>query len=155
MDKALTQVVQGLETQWILFTPAGLALCLRTLGYAGPPLLHLVRAHARQRKWTSNELLRAHDFIYAQCGRANTLLVVPAETARATLYLEYRGLSVSAEHKAMLAGFLYPPPELYHHSSAEAVVELMLLGGPKALCKNNEALAMFRDLVRLYQMKRA
>jgi hypothetical protein len=153
MSDTIAKVVLLLEQRWVRFTPAGRTLCFKTLGYtpspAAPVLLYQVREYVMRKRWLVSHLQRVCDFLETGC----TSLLLPEETVRSTLYLEYRSLRC-AQHKALVAGFLDPPLDAVFLSRKQEepdhVVALMLLGRG-ALCQKGEHLATFQEIVRAYK----
>jgi len=151
MSEAVGKVAALLERCWVYFTPAATTLCLRLLAYSrgsdsGQPTLYAVRTHVLCRRWNRRHLQQVLQFL-----EHSERFLLPAETLRAALNMEYRTLpDRRRSDKAWIVGFLDPPHALWSTAAAadpDHVAAVMLLG-PQALCRNDEHLATFQELVR-------
>lgn len=147
MSTAVAQAVFKLEGLWVYFTRAGRTLCLRLLGLHTAHSLDAVSRCALAKPWTM-EQLKEFTLFLKRCTPLNDLLI-PDETLRVMLKMEYSAASRDLHVKCVLAGFLDPPLSLalLH---PDQVVDLMLLG-PHAICRSAEKLATFREMVRAYK----
>ena len=139
-----------LEERWPRFTPTGRTLCLQRLGYKGQPTLYQVRNHLLCTHWSPAHLADVCNFLESKY--TETMYLIPADTLRTTLYLDYKRLrNLNHKHKELLAGFLVPPIDI-QRLDPDAVVSIMLLG-KGALCQSGEALTTFQEFLNLYKMK--